>query len=136
MEATLVKEKGVVRMDMSFDQMCSLLANGRYTVSIARKRETRSMQQNSLLWMWYKCIEDSTGQDKMDIHDYYKSKFLTRQVNINGRWVNATGSTTKLTITQMSEYLEKVKADAATEMGIILPSPEDYGFEEFKQAYQ
>lgn len=136
MEATLIKKDGVVRMDKSFDFMCSVLRNGAYKVSITKKVETRSRQQNALLWMWYACIEDETGQNKTDIHDYYKTMFLTRQILVRGQWVNVTGSTTKLTEAAMSVFMEKVKVHAATELGIILPLPEDKNFDEFQQTYK
>ncbi len=81
-------------------------------------------------------MEDSTGQRKEDFHDYYKTKFLTRQVVIGRRWVTVIGSTTDLNTLQMTEYLEKVKADAATEFGIMLPLPEDRNYQAFISEYR
>lgn len=123
-------------MDKSFELMCSLLRNGEYTVKIVRKTQPRTISQNSLMWMWYKCMEDATGQRKEDFHDYYKTKFLSRQVVIGGRWVTVFGSTTDLNTLQMTNYLEKVKADAATEFGITLPLPEDRSYQEFVTEYR
>lgn len=114
MDANLVKRNGVVSMDKDFDFMCSLLRNGEYTVKIIRKTTPRTISQNSLMWMWFKCMEEATGTSKDDFHDYYKAKFLSRQVAIGGRWVTVIGSTTDLNTLQMTDYLEKVKADAAT----------------------
>ena len=123
-------------MDKPFDLMCSLLRNGDYTVKIVRKTKPRTISQNSLMWMWYKCMEDSTGQNKEDFHDYYKAKFLTRQVAIGQRWVTVVGSTTDLNTLQMTKYLEQVKADAATEFGILLPLPQDRNFQAFVSEYR
>ena len=136
MEANLTKRDGVVNMDKPFDLMCSLLRNGDYTVKIVRKTKPRTISQNSLMWMWYKCMEDSTGQNKEDFHDYYKAKFLTRQVAIGQRWVTVVGSTTDLNTLQMTKYLEQVKADAATEFGILLPLPQDRNFQAFVSEYR
>lgn len=136
MDATLSKVNGVVKMDRDFNLMCSLLRNGEYTVRIIRKTHPRTVSQNSLMWMWYKCMEDSTGQPKEDFHDYYKAKFLTRQVVIGNRWVPVVGSTTDLNTLQMTGYLEKVKADAATEFGITLPLPEDMNYQTFISEYR
>ena len=47
-----------------------------YDVTIVRHRERRSVDQNRLLWLWIKCISDETGQDKDDLHEYFKQKFL------------------------------------------------------------
>lgn len=136
MQANLTKRDGVVTMDKSFDLMTSLLRNGEYTVTIARKTKPRSISQNALMWMWYTCMEESTGQKKEDIHDYYKAKFLSRPVVIGNRWVTVVGSTTDLNTLQMTNYLEKVKADAATEFGITLPLPEDRNYQAFVNEYR
>ncbi len=136
MEASLSKRNGVVTMDRSFDLMCSLLRNGEYTVKIVRKTQPRTVSQNSLMWMWYKLMEERTGQRKEDIHDYYKTMFLSRQVAIGGRWVTVIGSTTDLNTLQMTNYLEKVKADVAAEFGITLPLPEDNLYQDFVSEYK
>lgn len=136
MEANLSKVNGVVKMDKDFNLMCSLLRNGEYTVKIVRKTQPRTVPQNSLMWMWYKCMEETTGQPKEDFHDYYKAKFLQRQVAIGNRWVTVVGSTTDLNTMQMTNYLEKVKADAATEFGIMLPLPEDRNYQTFISEYR
>lgn len=136
MEANLKKVNGVVSMDKTFDLMCSLIPNGEYTVKIVRKTKPRTIPQNSLMWMWYKCMEDVTGQSKDDFHDYYKAKFLKRQIAVKGRWVTVIGSTTDLNTLQMTNYLEKVKADAATEFGIDLPLPEDCNYQAFVSEYR
>lgn len=136
MEANLSKVNGVVKMDKDFNLMCSLLRNGEYTVKIVKKTQPRTVSQNSLMWMWYKCMEESTGQPKEDFHDYYKAKYLQRQVQIGRRVVTVVGSTTDLNTLQMTNYLEKVKSDAATEFGIMLPLPEDRNYQTFISEYR
>lgn len=136
MDANLVKRDGKWTMDRDFELMCSLLRNGEYTVKIVRKTQPRTVSQNSLMWMWYKCMEESTGQPKEDFHDYYKAKFLARPIAIKGKWVKVVGSTTDLNTLQMSDYLEKVKADAAVEFGITLPLPEDRNYQSFINYYK
>lgn len=136
MDANLTKRDGKWTMDKDFDYMCSLLRNGEYTVKIVRKTQPRTISQNSLMWMWYKCMEEQTGQPKEDFHDYYKAKFLTRQVAIRNRWVSVVGSTTDLNTLQMTDYLDKVKADAAVEFGIMLPLPEDRTYQSFVSHYR
>lgn len=123
-------------MDKDFNLMCSLLRNGEYTVKIVKKTQPRTVSQNSLMWMWYKCMEESTGQPKEDFHDYYKAKYLQRQVQIGRRVVTVVGSTTDLNTLQMTNYLEKVKADVATEFGIMLPLPEDRNYQTFISEYR
>jgi hypothetical protein len=81
-------------------------------------------------------MEEATGQPKEDFHDYYKRKFLTRIVNIGNRPFEAVGETKKLNTTQFSMFLEKVKADAATEFGINLPLPNDRFAQDFIADYK
>lgn len=136
MEANLTKRNGVVTLDKDFNLICSLLRNGEYTLKIVRKTKPRSISQNSLMWMWYKCMEDATGTPKEDFHDYYKSKYLSRDVVIGKQLYRVSGSTSDLNTLQMTHYLEKVKADAATEFGIILPLPEDRYYQAFIAEYR
>lgn len=81
-------------------------------------------------------MEEATGQPKEDFHDYYKAKFLARPIAIKGKWVKVVGSTTDLNTLQMTDYLEKVKADAAIEFGITLPLPQDRTYQSFVDYYK
>lgn len=134
--AILVKEKEEVTMDKSFDFLCSQLRNGRYRVTIERYTEPRTLNQNALMWMWFTCIEHETGTPKQDVHDYYCNLFLRRTAVIKGRETVIAGSTSKLNTLQMKDFLNKVKADAATELGITLPLPQDRFYQEFINEYK
>lgn len=135
-ETILTKRDGVVSMEKSFDYLCSLLRNGIYTVKIVRKTEPRTISQNALMWLWYKCMEEATGTPKEDFHDYYKAKYLGRDVVVGRRWVHVIGSTTDMNTLQMTDYLNKVQADAATEFGITLPLPADRHYQAFIDEYK
>lgn len=135
-EAILVKENGTVSMSRSFDFLCSQLRNGRYRLRIERYTEPRTLSQNALMWLWFTCIERETGTDKLDVHDYYCNLFLRRTALIKGRETVIAGGTSRLNTVQMTDFLNKVKADAATELGIMLPLPEDRFYEEFVNEYK
>ena len=134
--AILVKENGAVRMDKSFDFMCSQLRNGRYRLTIERYTEPRTVSQNALMWMWFTCIEQETGTDKQDVHDYYCDLFLRRTAVVHGKETVVSGSTSRLNTLQMTDFLNKVKADAASEFGIMLPLPADRYYQEFVNEYK
>lgn len=136
MEVTLIKKDGKVSMEKDFDFICSLLRNGVYTVRITRKTEPRTVPQNALMWMWFKCMEDATGQPKEDFHDYYKRKFLTREIMMRGRPIAVVGGTKELNTIQMTDFLNKVQADAAVEWGITLPLPADRTYAAFINEYR
>lgn len=121
-------------LKLAFDTM----ANGEYELTLTRKRHKRSINQNNLSWMWYTHIahewSDALGYGVTpeQVHQYYTEKFLPVAMP-NGRVVG--GNTRTLNTEQMTEYLNKVQADAAAEYGIVLPVPEDLMFNEYATMY-
>ena len=136
MDYILTKRDGKVTMEKSFDFLCSLLRDGVYVLSIKRKTEPRTVSQNALMWMWFKCMEDNTGTEKQDWHDYYCAKFLMREASFGRKRFSVVGGTSTLNTVQMTDFMNKVQADAATEWGITLPLPADRYYQEFMQHYR
>lgn len=136
MEVTLTKKDGQIVMEHSFDYLTAKLANGVYTLSIKRKTKPRTISQNALMWMWFKYMEEYTGTPKEDFHDYYKARFLGREIEIRGRLVHVIRSTTELNTLEMTDYLNKIQADAATEFRIPLPLPADRQYQSFIDEYR
>lgn len=140
MEIIIVKEKGNLANAEEFRRMFnarfSRLTNGTYEVKISRVRKKRTTDQNSLYWMWLRCVADETGNTTDDLHEYCKRKFLTpRAVEIAGEQMEVAPSTTKLDTAEMTTYLNGVQAWAASELGITLPTPEDRFYDDFEQEY-
>ncbi len=110
--------------------------NGVYDISITQHRERRSLPQNKLMWLWFWCIAEETGQDKQTIHDYYCSTYLKPELCLySGREFYRIPSTSSLTTEAFTLFLNQIKADAATELGIILPEPQDLAFIDFLEQY-
>lgn len=121
-----------------FEQIAEAMAsvrNGEYVVSIRRNTERRTISQNALMWMWFACIEDETGTHAIDIHDFYCKKFLSRRVLYDEREAEVYCGTSRLSKESMTAFLNNVQADAAAELGITLPTPEDRAFERFFERY-
>lgn len=120
------------------DKSVKWLTNGRHTLEIKRSVKRRSLAQNKLMWLWFACIESETGQYAQDIHDYYCLKFLKREVAnpSTGEMVIVGGHTSLLSSEAFTDFLNKVQADAATELGITLPVPDDDGFSDFEDTYK
>ena len=133
---TLIKDGEQVSFDKEPASVFSLLRNGRYTVTISRERKPRSLDQNSLMWLWFTCIASETGTPVQDVHDYYCAKFLRKQISWNGTIRTVVEGTSKQTKDRMTVFLNEVQSDAATEFGITLPDPEDRYFEQFYQTYK
>lgn len=114
------------------------LGNGLYELKIAKKVKRRSLPQNKLMWMWFGCISKETGQPIQDIHDWYCLKFLKRLVvnPADGGAFFVPGHTSILNTEQFTEFLNNIQADAATELGITLPTPNDLAWEEFEAQFK
>ena len=111
------------------------LSNGEYVMTIKRMSKKRSIQQNDLLWMWMECISRETGTGKDDVYMYYCKKFLMKIITIGEKQEKIYNTSSKLNTEQMTDFLNKIQADAAQELGIRLPQPEDRFFEAFYQQY-
>ena len=111
--------------------------NGQYTIEMKKVVEKRSISQNRLMWLWFSAIadawSDATGRvfTRDEVHDAYCLMFLPIDTP-KGR---VGGSTSGLSTEDMSEFLEKVHADAADD-GITLLNPEDKMFELWAMQYE
>lgn len=111
--------------------------NGQYTIEMKKVVEKRSISQNRLMWLWFSAIadawSDATGRvfTRDEVHDAYCLMFLPIDTP-KGR---VGGSTSGLSTEDMSEFLEKVHADAADD-GITLLNPEDKMFELLAMQYE
>jgi hypothetical protein len=136
----IIKQSGEIRnKDYALRQLETLLGtirNGEYVLTLSKQEKKRTLAGNRLFWLWMACLERETGTPKEDCHDYYCSKFLCRNVVINGEEKTVTGGTSKLNTVQFSNFLDKIQADAASEFGITLPDPNDLYWSEFETYYK
>lgn len=132
-KVTITKEDGRVRVDTNLDYIFSTLRNGVYTLHIKRASEKRTIAQNDLMWMWFACIENETGTAKEDVYNHYCKKYLSKPDPMGDGFINDTSS--RLDTKRMTDFMKKIQADAASELGITLPVPEDRYFEDFYQQY-
>lgn len=132
-QVTIRKEDGQVRIDTNLDYLFSTLRNGVYTLTIKRASEKRTIAQNDLMWMWFACIENETGTAKEDVYNHYCKMLLSKPDPMGEGFINDTSS--RLNTKQMTDFMKKIQADAASELGITLPVPEDRYFEDFYLQY-
>ena len=133
---TLIKNGEQVSYSKDLASVVQTLLNGQYTITITRRREPRSVDQNALMWLWFTCIETETGTPRQDVHDYYCKTFLTKRIDWNGHGEIVVEGTSKLSKERMKWFLDAVQADALTEFGIRLPLPEDKYYQEFCERYK
>ena len=132
----LTKADGRVSTSVDLGYLFSTLRNGKYEVIIKRASERRTVSQNDLLWMWLSCIERETGTPKNDAYLYYCRKFLSKHVTVGGYSAEVYDTSSSLDTARMSAFLDSIRSDAATELGISLPDPQDRYFEQFYQEYR
>ena len=121
------------------DCISKLPESKQYTIEVRVKRHKRTIDQNRLYWAWLSCISEETGNEREYLHELFKQKYLGCQRhelhNIN-ETVIVRRSTSSLDTKQMAEYMDKVQRFANTEIGIVLPSPDDRYCEEFMAKYR
>ena len=68
--------------------------------------------------------------------DFFCLHFLRRSATILGESEEIVGGTSTLDSKEMSDFMDKVQAYAASEWGMILPLPSDLGYDEFYETYK
>ncbi len=115
------------------EYMSGKLETGPLVVTVKRYRSSRTRAQNNLMWMWFGCIRKhlaehfGTQYTNDDIHDYYVDEFLDKQVKqIGKKIITKPGQTSKLNVTEMTEFLSNVEMAAAERLELMLPRPDEY----------
>jgi len=123
---------------------------GKPLVVIDQKQDYRSTAQNRLYWMWLGQIEKKNGTHKDQLHYEFKKRFLIYiyrrddqdfaemcdsiakvkqsepdEYETIGKQVIRLCSTTKLSVKQMTEYLNYVHDFAVTWLHVYLTVPDD-----------
>lgn len=99
---------------------------------IEKVSDKRSIDQNSLYWLWLTSISRETGNEKNYLHDFYRMEFLPKRIiKIGELKYEMPISTTELDVSQFTQYLNKIQTHANCELGIDLPNPEDKRFEDW-----
>lgn len=97
-----------------------------YKVSITLHKAKRSNDANALYWAWLAIIASETGNDRETCHKFFAKKFLGYDVHEFGNdKIAVVRSTSRLDTKAFSEYMDQVSAFASSELGIVLPSPDD-----------
>lgn len=120
------------------DYLNRLPDNGKqFDVTITVYREKRTIPQNRLYRLWLGLISDELGySNRDDLHEVFKMMFIgTKKVEVAGIEQSIPISTTSLNTVGFTQFLERLEAWAESELGIILPHPEDAYWTEFEQRF-
>lgn len=105
-------------------------------VEVKLYRKPRSTNQNNLLWCWLRFIKSETGNDVETLYYYFCEKYLPWNENhVFGDGVRMVGGTSQLNTKEFDDFLENIRMEMLNEQNIILPRPDDQGFNEFYERY-
>lgn len=110
-----------------------VLSGKRYRIIIKIWKDKRSIDQNSLNWMW--CTEIANQANKVskeqlsaeDVHEYYKKRFCPeKEKNVLGEIVKIR-STKLLDTGEMHFYLSQIEYDAGMKgLTLTVPNNSEY----------
>jgi len=117
----------------NIEEMVNESTDGEHVISIGKPK--RSIDQNSLMWMWFRCLSEDTKSDPVEFYQYYCELFLKERCKYKDGKFDS-GGTSTLKSNEFTEFLNKIQADAASEFRNILPIPEDISWEEFYNQFK
>jgi len=98
-------------------------------VTIKPYKKNRSLEQNNLMWDWFTAIANHTHHSPEGIHQMMMVRFLKPVLHDTPDGVIPQYSTSKLTVKEMSEFLENIDHWSGS-LAIPLtipPHPDDRG---------
>ncbi len=106
-----------------------------FTAIFEPVKKKRSLSQNKLIHLWFKCLEDETGTSAAVWKEYFKKKFLTVYHDVCfGKDIETVTGTSELTTGEFKYFVDSVHQDAL-EQGYYLPWPDDMGYDDFILKY-
>lgn len=126
----LVNGKVVPSNRKVFDQTLSQYEDCPIVIEIKREKKIRSLDQNAYYWgVVLKTISIDTGHTEQELHDILKAYIPKKTIPFTKKdgtvlQIPVPRSTTELSTSEFSEYIERIRAKFAMEFGIIIPEAE------------
>ena len=97
---------------------------------IDERKKTRSLAQNKLYWAWLTILSDYTGYYNLEhLRRLLQKKFLGMEHDFwnqaGTEHITEVKGTSKLTVKQFRDFLEKVETYSNVELGCTLPNEDD-----------
>jgi nitrogenase molybdenum-iron protein alpha/beta subunit len=127
--------KTEVDRNMVLAQIQRLDLSKNYSIEINQKKKVRTLSQNRLERLWLTCISFETGEDTDVLHDIFKKKWLEPEIIEKYGVKVERYTTTNLNTIQFKYFLDKIQTFANSELGIVLPNPDEKYWEEFFDFY-
>ena len=95
------------------------------TVTIARRKKTRSNNQNGYLHgVVYKILSEHLGYNPDEIHDLMRIKFWFKFIGD----IKIPKSTTKMSTLEFESYCSNVRTFASIDLGCYIPLPNEVNY--------
>ena len=127
-----MKRRFIIRNDKNAYSASAFIlglpTDGTKEVIIKEHKTTRSLEQNSLYWIWVGILADELGYTKDSLHDALRDALLEPVSFIDvrsGETKSRLRSTTELSVKEFTAYLEAVEVFASDFAGCVLPRPEE-----------
>lgn len=124
----VIDEHGA-RTQLAMVAISSLQRGKQWRVMVKENKARRSLWQNSYYHaVVVKMVADHTGDTPADTHEWFKKHFLPKvQRSFRGDEFKTKPSTTEMNRGDFWDYyIERIRAWAATELGLRLPDPDPH----------
>ena len=99
------------------------------TLSVKAVKKKRSNNQSA--YYWGVCVDmvqvamNSHGNDfsKETVHEFLKKEFNSKEIEVDGNYMNIPDSTTNMSTTDFMDYILKIQQFGADVLGIYIPDP-------------
>ena len=120
----IVKGKIVFDNKAKFiDEIAQFDDDIKIVIEVREAKDIRTNAQNRLWWKWIEIISDELGyEDKQEIHNILKYKFLLKEEMIDGELHQGLKSTTTLTKEEFGKLTQDVFYWANATFNINLPN--------------
>jgi len=106
----------------SFKSLIISLDGKEIELTLGKKKENRTLNQNDLMWAINTLVANELGWEKDDLHEFFKEKFSPKKkITVKGVETIIPKGTSHFTKEEFSEYIERIKRFAAIELGIVIP---------------
>lgn len=116
-------------MNVAIQTIGNLNLDKTFIMDLEPKKDSRSLDQNRLMWKWHGIVGNEIGHIPPETHIIVMKEILApKHFEYKGE-MYAEYSTSKLNIKEMSVFLRDYYIWANAEHGINLPCPEDMHYE-------
>jgi len=129
----LLKSEADKQKAIKYIQNMELNKAHRLTIDVIRYK--RSLDQNSLLWLWLTALEkdSETGYFKDDFYQMFLELFAPRKLVFEKACII---SSSKMNTLEMTRFLNSVKDWAIINLNFELPDPKEKHFNDFLEHYK